>query len=139
MISIECYDMIIFEDVCILQRLNCSNIVTPLLFQHCGERHSHLLFYAETPYLHIWRQTTHMHVKYLYTTWKCIKLHKKNNLRNRTYLTGGDTWYPVQIVGFPSNGVIEVIIKGEWPFATSRIWNYTVAALLSVVSELIVL
>lgn len=41
------------ENLCLLQRLNCSNTATPLLFQHCGGRHSHLLFYADTPCLQI--------------------------------------------------------------------------------------
>lgn len=48
-----CYKVFILENTNILQRLNCSNRVTPHLFQHCGGRHSHLLFCADIPCLQI--------------------------------------------------------------------------------------
>ena len=45
-------------------------------------------------------------------------------------MTRGDTWYPIQIVGFPPNGVVEVIFEGKRPFGTIRFWNYEHAALV---------
>lgn len=39
--------------------LNCSNIVTPLLLQHCGEKDSHLSLYADTHCLQT-QKTTNM-------------------------------------------------------------------------------
>lgn len=37
----------------ILQMWNCSDIRTLLLFQHCGEKHSRRLFYADTHCLQV--------------------------------------------------------------------------------------
>lgn len=33
------------------------------------------------------------------------------------------TWNPVQIVGFPPDAVVEVILKGERPLSTVRFWK----------------
>lgn len=33
------------------------------------------------------------------------------------------TWNPVQIVGFPPDAVVEVILKGEQPLSTIRFWK----------------
>lgn len=35
------------------------------------------------------------------------------------------TWYPIQVVGFPPDCVIEVILKCVRPFQTTRFWNMT--------------
>lgn len=33
------------------------------------------------------------------------------------------TWYPIQVVAFPPDCVVEVILKSVRPFQTTRFWN----------------